>query len=72
MQTLSLIEGDLPNEGSEPPEVLIDEGIQHFLGWEVGEVQGIRFGSQLVEFKISGITGRDSQNRLLSSSGFSF
>ena len=55
MQTLSLIEGGLPNEG-EPPEVLIDEGIQHFLGWEVGEVQAIRFGSQLVEFKISGIT----------------
>ena len=56
MQTLSLIEGDLPNQGSNPPEVLVDEGIQHFLGWEVGEVQAIRFGSQLVEFKIIGIT----------------
>ena len=56
MQTLSLIEGDLPNQGSDPPEALVDEGIQHFLGWEVGEVQAIRFGSQLVEFKITGIT----------------
>ena len=42
--------------GSDPPEALVDEGIQHFLGWEVGEVQAIRFGSQLVEFKITGIT----------------
>ena len=56
MQTLSLIEGNLPNQGSDPPEALVDEGIQHFLGWEVGEVQAIRFGSQLVEFKITGIT----------------
>ena len=56
MQTLSLIEGDLPNQGIDPPEALVDEGIQHFLGWEVGEVQAIRFGSQLVEFKITGIT----------------
>ncbi|MCH2648178.1 MAG: FtsX-like permease family protein, partial [Candidatus Poseidoniaceae archaeon] len=45
MQTLSLIEGDLPNQGIDPPEALVDEGIQHFLGWEVGEVQAIRFGS---------------------------
>jgi putative ABC transport system permease protein len=56
MQTLSLVEGDLPNQGSDLPEALVDEGIQHFLGWEVGEVQAIRFGSQLVEFKITGIT----------------
>ena len=56
MQTLSLIEGDLPNQGSDPPEALVDEGIQHFLGLEVGDVQAIRFGSQLVEFKITGIT----------------
>ena len=56
MQTLSLVEGDLPNQGSEPPEVLVDEGIQHFLGWDVGEVQAIRFGSQIVELKITGIT----------------
>jgi len=56
MQTLSLIEGELPNQGNELPEVLVDEGIQHFLGWDVGEVHAIRFGSQLVEFKITGIT----------------
>lgn len=56
MQTLSLIEGELPNQGNQPPEALVDEGIQHFLGWSVGEVHAIRFGSQLVEFKITGIT----------------
>ena len=56
MQTLSLIEGELPNQGNEPPEALVDEGIQHFLGWSIGEVHAIRFGSQLVEFKITGIT----------------
>ena len=32
MQTLSLKEGQLPNQGGDPPEVLVDEGIQHFLG----------------------------------------
>ncbi|MEE3201542.1 MAG: FtsX-like permease family protein [Candidatus Thermoplasmatota archaeon] len=56
MQTLNLVEGSLPSEGTDPPEALVDEGIQHFLGWGVGEVQTIRFGSQAVDFKIVGIT----------------
>jgi len=56
MQTLNLVEGSLPSEGTDPPEALVDEGIQHFLGWGVGEVQSIRFGSQAVDFKIVGIT----------------
>ena len=56
MQTLSLAEGGYPTAGESTTQVLIDNGIAHFLGWGVGEVQSISFGSQNVEIKIVGIT----------------
>jgi len=56
MQILNLAEGRLPVADSPTPEVLIDNGIQHFLDWQVGQTQTILFGSQAVEVKIVGIT----------------
>jgi putative ABC transport system permease protein len=56
MQILNLVEGRLPVADSPNPEVLIDNGIQHFLDWQVGQTQTILFGSQVVEIKVVGIT----------------
>ena len=56
MQTLSLAEGGYPTAGESTTQVLIDNGIAHFLGWGVGDFQSISFGSQNVEIKIVGIT----------------
>ncbi len=59
MQILNLAEGRLPVADSPNPEVLIDNGIQHFLDWQVGQTQTILFGSQTVEIKVVGITEGD-------------
>ncbi|MBT3357393.1 MAG: ABC transporter permease [Euryarchaeota archaeon] len=56
MQILNLAEGNHPTAGESTKQVLIDNGIAHFLGWGVGDVQTISFGSQDVEIKIVGIT----------------
>lgn len=56
MQILELAEGRLPNAGASPAEVVIDNGMQHFLNWQVGDTQSILFGSQEVEVHIVGIT----------------
>ncbi len=56
MQILQLSEGRLPNAGASPSEVVIDNGMQHFLDWQVGDTQSILFGSQEVEIHIVGIT----------------
>lgn len=56
MQILNLAEGRLPNAAAPIPEVLIDNGIQHFLDWQVGDTQTILFGSQAVDIKVVGIT----------------
>ncbi|MDG1536679.1 MAG: FtsX-like permease family protein [Candidatus Thalassarchaeaceae archaeon] len=59
MQILNLAEGRLPVADSPNPEVLIDNGIQHFLDWQVGQTQTILFGSLAVEIKVVGITEGD-------------
>ena len=35
---------------------MIDEGLNHFLGWEIGETHSIVFGTKTVEVKITGFT----------------
>ena len=56
MYLVSLSEGDLPSANQTIPEVLIDEGLNHFLGWEIGETHSIVFGTKTVEVKITGFT----------------
>ena len=56
MYLVSHSEGDLPSANQAIPEVLIDEGLNHFLGWEIGETHSIVFGTKTVEVKITGFT----------------
>ena len=42
---LDLKEGKMPEEGRQTNQILIDEGLNHFLGWERGEIQTLVFGS---------------------------
>ena len=51
-----LSDGNLPSANQAIPEVLIDEGLNHFLGWEIGETRSLVFGNQTVEIKITGFT----------------
>ena len=53
---LDLKEGKLPNEGRETYQILIDEGLTHFLGWGTGETRTLVFGSTPTSVEIVGIT----------------
>ena len=53
---LDLKEGRLPEQGRQDFEVLIDEGLSYFLGWETDEIQTLVFGSESIDVKIVGIT----------------
>ena len=56
MYLVYLSEGDLPSENQTIPEVLVDEGLNYFLDWEIGETHSIEFGTKTVEVKITGFT----------------
>jgi len=56
MYLVALAKGDLPTTNQDTPEVLIDEGLNHFLGWDIGETHSIVFGTKTVEIKITGFT----------------
>jgi putative ABC transport system permease protein len=56
MYLVDLAKGELPSSGLETPEVLIDEGINNFLGWEIGETHSLVFGTKTVDVKITGFT----------------
>ena len=53
---LDLKEGKLPEEGRETYQILIDEGLTHFLGWGTGETRTLVFGSTPTSVEIVGIT----------------
>ena len=53
---LDLKEGKLPEEGRETYQILIDEGLTHFLGWSTGETRTLVFGSTPTSVEIVGIT----------------
>ena len=53
---LDLKEGKLPEAGLQTNQILIDEGLNHFLGWETGEIQTLVFGSTPAHVEIVGIT----------------
>jgi len=59
MYLVYLSEGDLPSADQAIPEVLIDEGLNHFLDWEIGETHSLVFGTKTVEIKITGFTQGD-------------
>jgi len=59
MYLVNLASGELPKSGMGVPEVLIDEGINHFLGWKVGETHSLEFGTKTVDVKVTGFTKGD-------------
>ena len=59
MYLVYLSEGDLPSANQAIPEVLVDEGLKHFLDWEIGDTHSIVFGTKTVEVKITGFTRGD-------------
>jgi putative ABC transport system permease protein len=56
MINIDLKEGSLPSINSEPPQVIIDEGLQHFLDWQVGDRQTLVFGATTLEIEITGVS----------------
>jgi len=56
MIVLDLKEGTLPVANSEVTQVMVDEGLQRFLDWQVGQTQTIMFGSTSLDIEITGIT----------------
>lgn len=56
MYLIALNKGDLPAANQSTPEVLIDEGLNHFLGWDLGETHTIVFGTKSVDVKVTGFT----------------
>ncbi|MCS5535816.1 MAG: ABC transporter permease, partial [Candidatus Poseidoniales archaeon] len=59
MYLVNLVAGDLPVSDADTPEILIDEGINHFLDWEIGETHSLVFGTKTVDAKITGFTRGD-------------
>ena len=56
MITIDLARGSLPQRDQQTIEILVDEGINHFLGWDIGDFQTILFGSESKTVEIVGIT----------------
>ena len=56
MISVELLEGSLPSESSNPPQILIDEGTSVFLGWENGDQVTVMVGNDIHEVEITGIT----------------
>ena len=56
MISVELLEGSLPSESSNPPQILIDEGTSVFLGWENGDQVTVMVGNDVHEVEITGIT----------------
>ena len=56
MIVVDLRTGSIPESGKQTSEILIDEGLSHFLGWEVGDTGTLAFGSELKSVDIVGIT----------------
>tara|TARA_B100000287_G_scaffold1092_2_gene1092 strand:- start:4966 stop:7398 length:2433 start_codon:yes stop_codon:yes gene_type:complete len=53
---IDLKEGKIPEKGRQTTEILIDEGLNHFLGWGTGDFQTLVLGSTSIEVEIVGIT----------------
>lgn len=56
MHIVSLQKGELPQQGMNPIEVLIDEGMSKQLGLEPGDTTQISLGSQEVDVEVTGIS----------------
>tara|TARA_B100000287_G_scaffold82600_1_gene75271 strand:- start:5270 stop:7726 length:2457 start_codon:yes stop_codon:yes gene_type:complete len=53
---LDLKKGRIPVQGAETMQILIDDGLNHFLGWDIGDKPTLVFGSSSAEVEVVGIT----------------
>ena len=56
MISVELLDGSMPAKGSNPTQVLIDEGTSEFLNWDTGDEVTIMIGNTAHTVEISGIT----------------
>ena len=56
MRLVNLVEGDLPVEGSQPVQVLADEGTAALLDWELNEERLLRLGTMEINVELVGTT----------------
>ena len=56
MRLVNLVEGDLPAEGSQPIQVLADEGTAALLDWELNEERLLRLGTMEINVELVGTT----------------
>ena len=56
MISVELLEGKFPEIGSNPTQVLVDEGTSKFLGWQAGDEVTIMVGNTAHTVEISGLT----------------
>ncbi len=56
MISVELLEGKIPEIGSNPTQVLVDEGTSKFLGWQAGDEVTIMVGNTAHTVEISGLT----------------
>jgi len=55
MHTSRLLDGHLPNPGASVPEVVVDSGVNTFLGWNIGDEVEVRLGVTKLRFKVVGV-----------------
>jgi len=56
LRLVNLVEGDLPAEGSQPVQVLADEGTAALLDWELNEERLLRLGTMEINVELVGTT----------------
>ena len=56
MRSVNVLEGKTPDEGSDLPQVMMDEGAMNFLNWEIGDKQTVLLNGEETEVEIVGIT----------------
>ena len=56
MISVEMLDGGMPVAGSNPTQVLIDEGTSEFLNWDTGDKVTIMIGNTAHTVEISGIT----------------
>jgi len=56
MRSVNVLEGNTPGDGSDLPQVMMDEGAMNFLNWEIGDKQTVLLNGEETEVEIVGIT----------------
>ena len=55
LHNLNLLNGEIPIEGQNPVEIILDEGTAELEGYSIGDTIKINLEGEELEFKVSGI-----------------